>query len=140
MAGVVRKYKSLALIFNFITIDAERSIRDQHAELRRLFRESEARPWSDWNAEAVAEWLRGAAGDSDESEGTGCALHRRRRERARARDGRAANCPVGRRSLKGVSCFDASGLFELSSSTTARPARYRRGRCCCSTQPTWRFA
>ena len=61
IARVVREYESLALIFNFITIDAERSIRDQHAELRRLFREGQARPWSDWNAEAVAEWLRGAA-------------------------------------------------------------------------------
>jgi dTMP kinase len=60
IARVVREYESLALIFNFITIDAERSIRDQHTELRRLFREGEARPWSDWNAEAVAEWLRGA--------------------------------------------------------------------------------
>ena len=59
IARVVREYESLALIFNFITIDAERSIRDQHAELRRLFREGEARPWTDRNADAVAEWLRG---------------------------------------------------------------------------------
>jgi dTMP kinase len=62
IARVVREYESLALIFNFITIDAERSIRDQHAELRRLFREGEARPWPDWNTEAVAEWLGATAG------------------------------------------------------------------------------
>ena len=54
---VIKEYESLALIFNFITIDAEQSIRDQHEELRRLFRECEARPWSDWNADAVGEWL-----------------------------------------------------------------------------------
>ena len=57
IARVIREYESLALIFNFITIDAERSIRDQHEELRRLFREGQQRPWSDWNVDAVAEWL-----------------------------------------------------------------------------------
>ena len=45
------------LIFSFITIDAEQSINDQHHQLRRLFREGEQRPWSDWNAPALAEWL-----------------------------------------------------------------------------------
>lgn len=57
IARVIREYESLALIFNFVTIDAERSIREQHNELRRLFREGEQRPWSDWNLEAVTEWL-----------------------------------------------------------------------------------
>ena len=54
---VIREYESLALIFNFITVDAERSIADQHRQIRQLFREGEKRPWSDWNADAVAEWL-----------------------------------------------------------------------------------
>ena len=54
---VIREYESLALIFNFITVDAERSIGDQHRQIRDLFREGEKRPWSEWNAEAVAEWL-----------------------------------------------------------------------------------
>jgi len=57
IARVIREYESLALIFNFITIDAERTIREQHDELRRLLREGEQRPWSDWNADAVADWL-----------------------------------------------------------------------------------
>ena len=57
IARVIREYESLALIFNFITVDAERSIRDQHDELRRIFRESLARPKSDWNDEAIADWL-----------------------------------------------------------------------------------
>ena len=54
---VIREYESLALIFNFITVDAERSIGDQHREIRSLFRTGETRPWSDWNTDAVAEWL-----------------------------------------------------------------------------------
>jgi dTMP kinase len=57
IARVIREYESLALIFNFVTIDAERSIREQHDELRRVFREGAGRPWSDWNSDAVAEWL-----------------------------------------------------------------------------------
>src|SRR5207244_13484676 len=61
---VIREYESLALIFNFVTIDAERSIRDQHDELRRLFREGAERPWSDWNLDAVTEWLARRGGGS----------------------------------------------------------------------------
>jgi dTMP kinase len=54
---VIREYESLAVIFNFITVDAEQPIGEQHHTIRRLFREGEQRPWSDWNAEAVADWL-----------------------------------------------------------------------------------
>ncbi len=54
---VIREYESLALIFNFITVDAEQPIGEQHHTIRKLFRECEARKWSDWNVEAVAEWL-----------------------------------------------------------------------------------
>ncbi len=54
---VIREYESLALIFRFITVDAEQSIHDQHQEIRRLFREGEQRPWSDWNLDALVEWL-----------------------------------------------------------------------------------
>lgn len=57
ISRVISEYESLALIFNFITIDAERSIADQHHQLRQLFREGERQPWSDWNTDAVAEWL-----------------------------------------------------------------------------------
>jgi hypothetical protein len=54
---VIREYESLALIFNFITIDAEASIGQQHARIRELFREGAGRPWSDFNVDAFAEWL-----------------------------------------------------------------------------------
>jgi dTMP kinase len=60
---VIREYESLALIFNFITVDAERSIAEQHHHIRDLFRKGERRPWSDWNVEAVAEWLNQAEAD-----------------------------------------------------------------------------
>ena len=54
---IIREYDSLALIFNFLTVDAEQSIGDQHTEIRTLFREGERRSWSEWNVDAVAEWL-----------------------------------------------------------------------------------
>ena len=54
---MIREYDSLALVFNFITVDAEQSIGDQHRRIRELFRQGEQRPWSEWNLEAVAEWL-----------------------------------------------------------------------------------
>jgi dTMP kinase len=60
---VIREYESLALVFNFITVDAEQSIGDQHRQIRELFREGEKRPWLEWNADAVAEWL--AMGGAD---------------------------------------------------------------------------
>ena len=59
IARVIREYESLALIFNFITVDAEQSIGEQHHQIRELFREGAAPPWSTWNADAVAEWLAG---------------------------------------------------------------------------------
>ena len=37
---VIREYESLALIFRFLTVDAEQSIHDQHMEIRKLFREA----------------------------------------------------------------------------------------------------
>ena len=57
IARIVREYEALAVIFNMITVDAERSIDEQHAELRALFRASAERPWSEWNVDAVVEWL-----------------------------------------------------------------------------------
>jgi dTMP kinase len=61
---IIREYESLALIFNFITVDAERSIVEQHRQIRGLFRDGEKRPWSDWNADAVADWLAVGGGAS----------------------------------------------------------------------------
>ena len=54
---IIGECESLATIFNFTTVNAEQAINEQHLEVRRLFREREQRPWSDWNLEAYAEWL-----------------------------------------------------------------------------------
>jgi dTMP kinase len=54
---VIREYDALAMVFNFITVDAEQSIGEQHHRIRDLFRQRERGPWSEWNLEAVAEWL-----------------------------------------------------------------------------------
>lgn len=57
ISRVIREYESLALIFNMITVDAEQSMSDQHYRIRELFKEGIQRPWSDWNTDAVVEWL-----------------------------------------------------------------------------------
>jgi hypothetical protein len=44
------------VIFNFITIDAEAPIYDQHLIIRKLFEESRERQWPQWNEEAIADW------------------------------------------------------------------------------------
>src|SRR5438128_4011361 len=45
IARVIREYESLAVIFNFVTVDAEQSISDQHHQLRAIFRERQRQPW-----------------------------------------------------------------------------------------------
>ncbi len=52
-----REYEALALIFNFVTVDAEQSIYEQHRTMRQLFREAQKKAWAEWNVEAVLEWL-----------------------------------------------------------------------------------
>jgi dTMP kinase len=54
---VIKEYESLALIFNFVTIDAEESIGSQHGRIRELYREGASRPWSAFNVDAFTEWL-----------------------------------------------------------------------------------
>jgi len=54
---MIREYDALALIFKFITVDAEQTIAEQHFQIRRLFREGEQKPWSVWNVDVFADWL-----------------------------------------------------------------------------------
>jgi dTMP kinase len=56
ISRVIQEYEALAVIFNFITIDAEKPIYDQHLLIRKLFQESRERPWPKWNEEAIADW------------------------------------------------------------------------------------
>ena len=53
---VIQEYEALAVIFKFITIDAEAPIYDQHLQIRQLFQESRQRPWLEWNEEAIMDW------------------------------------------------------------------------------------
>ena len=54
---VIREYDALALIFEFMTIDAEQPIYEQHRRIREAFTADARRPWAKWNIEAVTEWL-----------------------------------------------------------------------------------
>jgi dTMP kinase len=56
ISRVIQEYNALSIIFKFITIDAEAPIYDQHLQIRKLFQESRARPWPEWNEEAVMDW------------------------------------------------------------------------------------
>ena len=57
ISRVIREYDALALVFRFVTIDAEQSIHEQHRQIRERFQQAERRPWLEWNIEAVSDWL-----------------------------------------------------------------------------------
>jgi dTMP kinase len=54
---VIQEYESLALIFQFVKVDAEQSIFEQHRVIRGLYGDGNRRPWADRNREALLEWL-----------------------------------------------------------------------------------
>ncbi len=54
---VIQEYDALAVIFQFVTIDAERSIYDQHRQLRKLFEAGPRRSWVDWNMPPLIDWF-----------------------------------------------------------------------------------
>lgn len=58
LGRLAREYEALARIFQFITLDAEKSIYEQHREIRERFKRGERRPWAEWNREVIQEWLR----------------------------------------------------------------------------------
>ncbi len=57
ISRVIQEYESLAFLWQFITIDAERSIAEQHREIREHFEQAQRRPWAGWNDEPVVDWL-----------------------------------------------------------------------------------
>lgn len=57
ISRVITEYENLALIFQFVTVDAEQSIYDQHQLIRRLYQEGQKRSWAEWNLEALGDWL-----------------------------------------------------------------------------------
>jgi dTMP kinase len=64
-ARVMREYENLALVFEFITVDGERPIYEQHRHLRRLFREGQRKKWGEWNIEVLTEWLGSPIGQAE---------------------------------------------------------------------------
>ncbi len=65
ISRVIQEYEALAVIFKFVTIDAEQSIYDQHQQIRELFEQCRRRPWADWNLGAVLDWLGGKVQDPE---------------------------------------------------------------------------
>jgi dTMP kinase len=54
---LLAEYQSLAVVFNFVTVDAERPVYEQHMLLRRQFELCQRRAWTEFNAAAVRDWL-----------------------------------------------------------------------------------
>jgi len=54
---VIEEYQALATIFQFVTIDAEESIYDQHRVIRNLYQKQRRRPWAEKNQEVLLDWL-----------------------------------------------------------------------------------
>ena len=57
VSRVIQEYQALAVIFEFVTVDAEKSIYEQHRLLRELFEQRRRRPWAEWNVEVMLDWL-----------------------------------------------------------------------------------
>lgn len=57
ISRVIQEYEALAVVFQFVTVDAERPIAEQHRLIREHFERAQRRPWPEWNDEPVAEWL-----------------------------------------------------------------------------------
>src|SRR5689334_19608472 len=57
MKRVIAEYEALSVIFQFIKVDGEKPIHEQHILIRHLFNESRNREWSRWNEEAIADWV-----------------------------------------------------------------------------------
>jgi len=55
---VIREYDNLSTIFQFVTVNAEEAVYHQHQKVRELVEAATRRPWPDYSAAAVAEWLR----------------------------------------------------------------------------------
>lgn len=54
---VITEYENLAVIFHFVKVDADQAVYRQHQQVRRLVQEVPRRPWPEFSAEAIREWL-----------------------------------------------------------------------------------
>lgn len=58
MDRVVTEYENLSTIFSFVRVDAEKAVYRQHQHVRNVVEKARKRPWTEFSADAVAEWLR----------------------------------------------------------------------------------
>ena len=54
---VIHEYENLSTIFRFVTVNAEEAVYRQHQHVRSLLEQTTRRPWMDYSADAVVEWL-----------------------------------------------------------------------------------
>jgi dTMP kinase len=54
---VITEYENLAVIFQFVKVDADQAVYRQHQQVRRLVQSAIRRPWPEFNGEALSEWL-----------------------------------------------------------------------------------
>ncbi len=54
---VVTEYDNLAVVFQFVTVDAGDAVYRQHTRVRELIDKAAKRPWMTFSEEAVTEWL-----------------------------------------------------------------------------------
>ena len=55
---IIQEYDALAKIFQFMKVDGRQSIYEQHRTIRQIFMLGNRRSWTEWNTEAVVEWLK----------------------------------------------------------------------------------
>lgn len=54
---VIAEYDQLAVIFQFVKVDADQLVYRQHQQVRRIVQGAARRPWAKFSAEALTEWL-----------------------------------------------------------------------------------
>jgi dTMP kinase len=54
---VITEYENLAVIFQFVKVEADQAVYRQHQQIRRLVQDVARRPWPEFSAEALTEWL-----------------------------------------------------------------------------------
>ncbi len=61
VSRVIQEYEALSKIFQFLKVDARKSIYEQHRAIRQMFMQGDRRSWAEWNTEAVISWLSSTA-------------------------------------------------------------------------------
>lgn len=54
---VITEYENLAVIFQFVKVEANQAVYQQHRQVREIVEHATRRPWADFSAEALTEWL-----------------------------------------------------------------------------------